>query len=396
MLGVTAKEIIRRTVEFPSLEGMLAEDGIKKGFSAKDGVALYSLGEDFEEKIRWIRRDQKERDMWSQVDGQRLVSPPAPSHLLGKKILGWKSKKVSFKNFTYALGSTSGVKKGAHLVVDEGDYEGSKKRGTVRSDQKRSDLRMLPYPKLPRLIAKTRRRKLSLNRRKQGQGSSHGSKRLAQGKEEVRSIGPTISNSISDSNVHCVNKLILSNNHQVARKLWDVGKKIGVGYDGDENHIINKIMGCCKKAGNQEFHWDFKEAQGRTKSFHSTCVGSSSLFHSAVSLEPPPGSQFLSLPVLWPPPPNKLTSSLVFSPFLPLGSLSRIATHKPIAAAEPSHQRPGPNRHGATASSSPRLTVDRRPTKLLVDSHSSLSLSHLVLSQFSVTLSQFSLILTEP
>ncbi|KAK7256622.1 hypothetical protein RIF29_30076 [Crotalaria pallida] len=52
---------------------------------------------------------------------------------------------------------------------------------------------------------------------------------------------PSIDNSISDSNVHCVNRLLLRYGDKVAGKLWEVGKSIGVTFDGDDHEMIRKI-----------------------------------------------------------------------------------------------------------------------------------------------------------
>ncbi|KAK7251879.1 hypothetical protein RIF29_35466 [Crotalaria pallida] len=59
--------------------------------------------------------------------------------------------------------------------------------------------------------------------------------------EGQRGVDPTISNSISDSNVKCVNNLILRKSNHVASKLWDIGKQIGVVFEGEETEMIRRI-----------------------------------------------------------------------------------------------------------------------------------------------------------
>ncbi|KAK7281475.1 hypothetical protein RIF29_09513 [Crotalaria pallida] len=95
--------------------------------------------------------------------------------------------------------------------------------------------------------------------------------------EVLKAVDPTISNSISDSNVNCVNRLLTRNSHLVASKLWEVGKRIGVSYEGDETEIVERIKGiqetklevieagfCAALWGNQDFEWDFNPSLGRS------------------------------------------------------------------------------------------------------------------------------------
>ncbi|KAK7244178.1 hypothetical protein RIF29_38996 [Crotalaria pallida] len=112
--------------------------------------------------------------------------------------------------------------------------------------------------------------------------------------EKPKDVDPSINNSISDSKVHCVNRALLRKGNHVARKLWEMGKKIGVTYGGDYKVMMRRIgeledrdrlgiagpdqgeqgetklekievTGLCNNLwGNQELDWDFLPSQGRS------------------------------------------------------------------------------------------------------------------------------------
>lgn len=54
-------------------------------------------------------------------------------------------------------------------------------------------------------------------------------------------LDPTISNSIDDSHVRSVNKLLLKDGNHVAEKIWEIGKKMGVTFLGDDVEMVNRI-----------------------------------------------------------------------------------------------------------------------------------------------------------
>ncbi|KAK7281207.1 hypothetical protein RIF29_08983 [Crotalaria pallida] len=169
---------------------------------------------------------------------------------VGEKDQRSRRRKVSFKNSMFDKGDTSGVNKKLDQKDVERDKENSKLCASQLEKRRAAVVRSI-CPKLPRLVANQKKRKkppqhtkpasASLKRRtKSGCAVSKDllEEKLSSSQNRTNS---SISNSISDINVNCVNNLPLRNNGKIASKLWEVGKKLGVSYDGVDAEVVRKI-----------------------------------------------------------------------------------------------------------------------------------------------------------
>ncbi|KAK7277149.1 hypothetical protein RIF29_18300 [Crotalaria pallida] len=147
-------------------------------------------------------------------------------------------------------GMTSGTKgRGESAIEGTGILE--KKSLTSKVGKRKMEVAKMFCCKLPRILQNHKKKRKSLqnsfDRRTQKKSVKSKAEGLSRSTRSTRSDlqsvepDPSIDNSISDSNVHCVNRLLLRYGDKVAGKLWEVGKSIGVTFDGEDCEMIRKI-----------------------------------------------------------------------------------------------------------------------------------------------------------
>ncbi|KAK7259210.1 hypothetical protein RIF29_24810 [Crotalaria pallida] len=170
-------------------------------------------------------------------------------------------------------GMTSGTKgRGESAIEGTGILE--KKSLTSKVGKRKMEVAKMFCCKLPRILQNHKKKRKSpqnsFDRRTQKKSVKSKAEGLSRSTRSTRSDlqsvepDPSIDNSISDSNVHCVNRLLLRYGDKVAVKLWEVGKSIGVTFDGEDCEMIRKIGELERKDRLGSEDHNHREQEGRS------------------------------------------------------------------------------------------------------------------------------------